>query len=99
MATTALQRLTTLPEALRVRGFDPPAFRYIRDAAINGVFPAQQVNHIWHFNTADIDVIERALRRMCAQLPEKPLGLLEPDAPSRGEKRNGIAKALAAAAA
>ena len=94
MTPAPLKRLTALPEALIARGFDPPAYRYIRDAAINGLFPVKRVNHIFHYRPADIEVIERALRGMAHLLPEKPL----PDAPRQGKKRNGTAKGLAAAA-
>jgi hypothetical protein len=57
------RRLTNLPEALRARGFEPPAYRYLREAAINRVIPAQQYDGIWHYQPADIAVIERALKQ------------------------------------
>ena len=70
MTPAPLKRLTVLPEALIARGFDPPPYRYIRDAAINGLFPVKRVNHIFHYRPTDIAIIERALRRMRARIPE-----------------------------
>jgi hypothetical protein len=39
------KRLTSLPEDLRARGFEPPEYRYLREAAVNRVIPAHQINN------------------------------------------------------
>ena len=64
-----------------------PPYQHIWKLIANGDLPAEQINGRWFIKRADLPAIA------------KLLGLLDPDAPRRGKKRNGIAKALAAAAA
>jgi hypothetical protein len=54
-------RLTSVPGALRAAGYSPPDYRGIRDKAVNGLFPAHQINGIWHFHGTDIEAIAGAL--------------------------------------
>jgi hypothetical protein len=57
-----LKRLTALPTLLRAEGFVAvPEYRSIREIALNGGFPAQQQNNIWHWNEADLPAIAKAL--------------------------------------
>jgi hypothetical protein len=56
------KRLSNLPAALEARGFQPlPNFRYLREAAINRISPASQINWVWHFEPADLPEIEEKL--------------------------------------
>jgi hypothetical protein len=57
------RRLTSLPEDLRARGFEPQEYRYLREAAVNRVIPAHQINNIWHYLPDDLTDIENALRQ------------------------------------
>jgi hypothetical protein len=62
-ARTALpKRLTKLPADLLDRGFEPQDYRYLREAAVNRVIPAHQINNIWHYEPDDLPDIEKALR-------------------------------------
>jgi hypothetical protein len=55
-------RLTELPSILRNAGYaELPPYRTIYTAALNGEFPAKQINRIWHAEVADIDAIAGAL--------------------------------------
>jgi hypothetical protein len=60
------KRLTRLSADLRARGFEPPDYRYLREAAVNGVIRAHQVNNIWHYDPEDLANIEKALRQAAA---------------------------------
>ncbi len=51
-------RLTSLPGAIRDKGFVPLDYRLLRDAAI----PAHQRRGIWHFYLEDTTAIAKALR-------------------------------------
>jgi hypothetical protein len=54
-------RLTELPRILRNAGYaELPPYRTIYTAALNGEFPAKQINRIWHSKVAD-DAIASAL--------------------------------------
>lgn len=55
-------RLTQLPRELS-EAFccPPPTYRRLWQAAIEGRFPAHQVNGIWHFRPADLPIIGAAL--------------------------------------
>jgi hypothetical protein len=57
------KRLTRLPADLRARGFEPPEYRYLREAATNGLIRAHQINNIWHYEPEDLASIEKALRQ------------------------------------
>ena len=61
LSTNGSARLTTLPGTLRAKGFVVPDYRVLREKAINGAFPAHQVNGIWHFCEADASRIADAL--------------------------------------
>jgi hypothetical protein len=63
------KRLTSLPGDLRARGFEPPEYRYLREAAVNRVIPAHQINNIWHYQPDDLTDIENALRQARAAAP------------------------------
>jgi hypothetical protein len=60
---------TSSPEDLRARGFEPPEYRYLREAAVNRVIPAHQINNIWHYQPDDLTDIENALRQARAAAP------------------------------
>jgi hypothetical protein len=48
-------RLTELPATLHAAGyFRLPTYRALYAAAIDGVFPAKQINRIWHSEVADL---------------------------------------------
>ena len=56
------KRLTSLPVTLLHHGYiGAPAYRYIRDFAVDGAFPAEQRNGIWYFSDADVPAIAAAL--------------------------------------
>ncbi len=55
-------RLTGLPAALQEEGYITPDYRVMREAAVNGLFPAHQRRGIWHFHPADLPAIAAALR-------------------------------------
>jgi hypothetical protein len=81
MATQKLQPrlLTEVPTALRKRGFEPPPYRHIRDAAVDGKIPAFKINRVWHFMLSDLPKIERALTKMRAEHAAKDAGRLRGD--------------------
>ena len=57
-----LSRLTALPRALLAEGYvGVPAYRTIRELAIGGLFPARQINTVWHFSPQDIGWIAGVL--------------------------------------
>jgi hypothetical protein len=48
-------RLTELPATLHAAGYcGLPTYRVMYTAAIDGVFPAKQINRIWHSEIADL---------------------------------------------
>lgn len=54
------ERLTSAPRRARDRGVDAP-YRVVRDLAVDGRFPAHQVNGIWHYFIDDLDAIIAAV--------------------------------------
>jgi hypothetical protein len=60
-------RLTLLPATLKAEGYTPIDYRLIREAAINGVFPAHQKSGNWQFFQDDVVGIATALRLMKRQ--------------------------------
>ena len=55
-----IERTTTLPRRLIEYTSNPaivPTQRRIRDDAVNGKFPAQQINGIWHYDPVDVPTI------------------------------------------
>lgn len=62
MTDPNLARLTGLPGALRAEGYlTSREYRWYRDQAIIGGFPAQQVNGVWHFDHHRLAEIAEAL--------------------------------------
>ncbi len=57
----AKTRLTAVPTLLRDAGFQPPSYRHLRDAAVDGKIPARQINSIWHADPRDLHAIAMAL--------------------------------------
>lgn len=62
MTDRIAQKLTTLPLALRQEGFEPVPYRHLYYAAIDGVFPAQQIGAVWHWCPDDLTAIARVLK-------------------------------------
>ena len=66
------KRMTGLPVTLLDHGYTgAPAYRYIRDFAVDGVFPAEQRNGIWYFAEADVPAIAAALGLKRAEAPRR----------------------------
>ncbi len=57
-----LARLSRLPQRLRDEGYETPPYRTIRDAALDGVFDARQINGLWYFKPARTAEIAQQLR-------------------------------------
>jgi hypothetical protein len=55
-------RLTQLPQQLRDEGYKPPAYRTLRESALDGAFEAHQINGLWYYNPARSTEIATALR-------------------------------------
>lgn len=59
---TALVALTALPRDLAAYSGQPaPDYRTLYSKALNGRFPAQQVNSRWYFQRADLPQIAMSL--------------------------------------
>jgi len=69
MSDRVLVRLTGLPVALRAQGYVPIEYRCMREKALNGAFPALQINSIWYFCPDDVAAIAAALRLPRAPVP------------------------------
>ncbi len=79
------ERTTALPRKLLDYTSDPiPTQRRLREDAVNGKFPAHQVNGIWHYDTADLPVIAAAygLKPKAASQPEPQRRRKAVDAPA-----------------
>jgi hypothetical protein len=59
----ARERLNQLRPQLQAEGYDPVGpYRDLWQQALNGVFPATQINGRWFYKPKDIPVIARALK-------------------------------------
>jgi hypothetical protein len=56
------KRLTSCPPDLRRQGIIV-GYRILREMAIDGCFPAHQINSIWHFYADDLGLIAKAAER------------------------------------
>ena len=61
-AAPELRRLTYLPADLRAQGYDPGEYRRLREAALDGRFPAIQRHGYWYFDPRDLETIVMAMR-------------------------------------
>lgn len=56
--TPLYPRLTSLPAAMRGEGISGlPAYRKVRELAIEGRFPAFQIHGIWHYDPTQVTTI------------------------------------------
>jgi hypothetical protein len=58
-----MRRLTSLPGRLHAESYSGPVppYKQIHMHAVNAVFPAHQINSIWHFYEDDLPAIATAL--------------------------------------
>lgn len=61
LSPTHEMRLTGLPGELKRRYGSTPNYRKVWQFAIEGRFPAHQVNGIWHYFESDVPVISASL--------------------------------------
>jgi hypothetical protein len=59
--TTHDQRLSQLPGELKRRYGRTPNYRKLGQFAIEGRFPAHQVNGVWHYSEPDVPEISASL--------------------------------------